>query len=70
MGTIGYSSSLESNNEYLSGTMASYTCNVGFELFGDDMRTCQVDGTWSGSQTTSCQSTFEWSLCLSVCMHR
>ena len=33
---------------------ATYTCNSGFELLnltlGNDVRTCQPDGTWSGSE--------------------
>lgn len=31
---------------------ASYTCNEGFTLSGDTMRTCQPDGEWSGSEPT------------------
>ena len=31
------------------GTVATYTCNDDFELIGDDMRTCQEDGKWSGA---------------------
>ena len=27
----------------------SYTCNTGYELTGSDTRTCQSDGSWSGS---------------------
>ena len=27
----------------------SFTCNTGFELIGNDTRTCQSDGSWSGS---------------------
>ena len=27
----------------------SFTCNTGYELTGSDSRTCQSDGTWSGS---------------------
>ena len=36
------------------GDLADYSCNDGFELIGEDMRTCQTDGTWSGSAPT-CQ---------------
>ena len=36
------------------GDMASYSCNTGYELIGDDTRTCQADGSWSGSPPT-CQ---------------
>ena len=27
----------------------SFTCNNGYELTGSDTRTCQSDGSWSGS---------------------
>ena len=37
----------------LSGSTATYTCNSGFEILdltpGVNVRTCQPDGTWSGS---------------------
>ena len=26
-----------------------FTCNIGYELTGSDTRTCQSDGSWSGS---------------------
>jgi len=29
----------------------SFTCNTGYELTGSDNRSCQSDGTWSGSAT-------------------
>ena len=28
----------------------SFTCNTGYELTGSDTRTCQSDGSWSGSE--------------------
>ena len=31
------------------GDTCSFTCNTGHELTGSDTRTCQSDGTWSGS---------------------
>ena len=27
----------------------NFTCNTGYELIGNDTRTCQSDGSWSGS---------------------
>ena len=27
----------------------SFMCNTGYELTGSDTRTCQSDGSWSGS---------------------
>ena len=28
----------------------SFACNTGYELTGSDTRTCQSDGSWSGSE--------------------
>ena len=30
----------------------SFTCNTGYELTGSDTRTCQSDGSWSGTDIT------------------
>ena len=30
----------------------SFTCSTGYELTDSDTRTCQSDGSWSGSNTT------------------
>ncbi|XP_065899237.1 uncharacterized protein [Dysidea avara] len=32
------------------GDTCSFTCNTGYELTGSDNRTCQSDGSWSGSE--------------------
>ena len=32
------------------GDTCSFTCNTGYELTGSDTRTCQSDGSWSGSR--------------------
>jgi hypothetical protein len=32
------------------GSMATYECGVGFTIVGDAERTCQADGTWSGTE--------------------
>ena len=29
----------------------SFTCNTGYELTGSDTRTCQSNGSWSGTST-------------------
>ena len=29
----------------------TFTCNTGYEITGSMTRTCQSDGTWSGSNT-------------------
>ena len=31
------------------GDTCSFTCNTGYELTGSDNRTCQSNGSWSGS---------------------
>ena len=31
------------------GDTCSFTCNTAYELTGNDTRTCQSDGSWSGS---------------------
>ena len=36
----------------VTGDTVTYTCDAGFELNGDAMRTCQSDGTWTGSAPT------------------
>ena len=33
------------------GDTCNFTCNTGYELTGSDTRTCQSDGSWSGSVT-------------------
>ena len=34
------------------GDTCSFTCNTGYELTDSDTRTCQSDGSWSGSDAT------------------
>ena len=34
-----------------SGDTCSFTCDTGYELTGSDTRTCQSNGSWSGSVT-------------------
>ena len=33
----------------------NFTCNAGYELTGSDTRTCQSDGSWSGTDSV-CRS--------------
>ena len=33
-------------------SVATYSCNTGYTLTGDDMRTCQSSGVWSDSEPT------------------
>ena len=37
------------------GETATYSCNTAYNLVGDNTRTCQATGEWSGSEPT-CQS--------------
>ena len=39
------------------GQTATYSCNTDYNLVGDNTRTCQATGEWSGSAPT-CQSMF------------
>ena len=34
------------------GTLATYSCNVGFALMGSDSRECLEGGVWSGATPT------------------
>ena len=34
------------------GATATYTCNTGYTLNGNNTRTCQASGTWTGSDPT------------------
>ena len=36
------------------GDTCSFTCTTGYELTGSDTRTCQSDGSWSGSVVMMC----------------
>ena len=53
-GSISYSTAPDENNEYLSGTLATFICDEGFEVFGESTRMCQHNMTWTNSQP-SCQ---------------
>ena len=32
--------------------VATYVCNDGYDLVGDELRTCQGNGLWSGAEPT------------------
>jgi len=41
----------------------SFTCNTGYELTGSDTRTCQSDGSWSGSDVVCRRGTTAITIC-------
>ena len=38
-------------------TVATYMCDGGFTLFGNAIRSCQSDGTWTGDEP-SCEGQY------------
>ena len=40
---------------------ATYSCNTGYNLVGDSIRTCQATGNWSGGAPT-CQGVYVYEL--------
>ena len=51
-----------SDQTRFSGATATYTCDSGYELdltSGSEVRTCQADGTWSGS-APACVGMSNW----------
>jgi hypothetical protein len=36
----------------IAGSLAAYSCDIGWQISGAPTRTCQSDGTWSGSAPT------------------
>ena len=49
-GFVYYDYDAEGNGEYLAGTLAYFSCDSGFELFGEAARMCQHNMTWTNSQ--------------------
>ena len=64
-GSIGYSMPADENNDYLAGTVATFQCEEGFELFGNMTRTCQNNMTWSKS-SPSCLGKIHFYLFLEI----
>ena len=46
-------------------SVATYSCNTGHTLTGDDMRTCLETGLWSNTEPTC---TGEFSVCVRECV--
>ena len=45
-GTVTYSMS---GDPLPAGTMATYSCDTGYDLIGDETRTCTEENGWTGS---------------------
>jgi len=48
--------SLGGDDIYSFDDTCSFTCNTGYELTGSDTRSCQSDGSWSGTFTLCIKS--------------
>ena len=49
------------------GDTCSFTCNTGYELTGSDTRTCQSNGSWSGSDDVCRRGEYELRYVCSLC---
>ena len=49
------------------GDTCSFTCNTGYELTGSDTRTCQSNGSWSGSDDVCRRGKF-YSFATHICI--
>ena len=49
-GTVQYSTEPIASGFITNGTVATYSCADGYELAGEENRTCLVDGTWTGAE--------------------
>ena len=49
-GKIDYSQPVAGRGDTEFGSVATYTCNTGYDLTGESKRTCQATGTWSGKE--------------------
>ena len=54
--------SLGGDGEADVGETCTFTCNDGYELTGSISRSCQIDESWSGTNTICTQS-------MSLCRH-
>ena len=54
-GGVSYSMEPDENIEYLNGTVASFVCDDGYELFGYQESICQHNMIWS-TGSPSCES--------------
>ncbi|XP_065899783.1 uncharacterized protein [Dysidea avara] len=50
---------IEGTHKYFVGDNCTYICDPGYELIGSDTRTCQSNGSWSGSDDMCRRATGE-----------
>lgn len=56
-GSVNYTDVPTTNGKYLAGTMATFFCEDGAKLTGDNTSTCQDDHTWTVTNI-SCEGVF------------
>ena len=47
--------SLGDDGQASLGDTCTFTCNSGYELSGNTSRSCQINGNWSGTESTCTQ---------------
>jgi len=47
----------------------NFTCNIGYGLIGNNIRTCQKDGSWSGTSTICNRGQFIAKICCDKLLH-
>ena len=48
------------------GSNAIYTCNSGYQLSGERIRTCMSNGNWSGQEPTCLRMNITFAMCTYV----
>ena len=51
-GQVAYTPGVVTGLETGLNAVASYSCNEGYSLVGDMIRTCQANGEWDGAEPT------------------
>lgn len=62
-GSPAHASVAFSSEAIESGTVATYTCDNGYELLGPPRRTCSENGTWVPQGIPFCGESCDASLC-------
>ena len=51
------------------GAVANYTCNEGYDLVGDTLRTCEANGQWDGGDPMCMGTYFLWRYTFTIYSH-